>query len=108
MLMGNYRLPTQGAAQYREMLHGFARRAYAREMNGSCPEVVAQAVHHALTARRPRPRYRIGKHASLLGTLPKILPDRMLNATLLRIAGLPTRFGAVAADDGGQLYRRAA
>ncbi len=56
-------LPASGAAQYGEMLRGFARRAYAREMNGSPPDVVAWAVHHALTARRPRTRYCVGKHA---------------------------------------------
>jgi len=53
-------LPPNGAAQYGEMLLSFARRAYEREMNGSSPEVVAQAIHHALTATRPRTRYRVG------------------------------------------------
>lgn len=91
-------LPAEGAALYGEMLRKFAARAYAREMNGSPPEVVAQAVHHALTARRPRARYRAGKHARLLGALPRILPDRLLDSLLLRIAGLPTRFGALRAD----------
>jgi NAD(P)-dependent dehydrogenase (short-subunit alcohol dehydrogenase family) len=85
-------LPAVGAAQYGEMLRNFASRAYAREMHGSPPEVVAQAVHHALTARRPHARYRVGKHARLLTTLPKILPDRLLDALLLRIAGVPAVF----------------
>ncbi|MGE5206878.1 MAG: SDR family NAD(P)-dependent oxidoreductase, partial [Chlamydiota bacterium] len=92
-LVGN--LPAAGAAQYGQMLKNFAGRAYAREMNGSPPEVVAQAVHHALTARRPRTRYRVGKHARLLGALPQILPDRVLDALLLRIAGVPASFGAL-------------
>jgi NAD(P)-dependent dehydrogenase (short-subunit alcohol dehydrogenase family) len=101
-------LPARGAAQYGEMLKGFARRAYAREMNGSAPDVVAGAVHHALTAHRPRSRYLVGKHAKLLGTLPRILPRRLLEALLLRIAGLPTRFGAVPAADDRGVYQRAA
>jgi len=88
------RLPADGGRQYGEMLRKFARRAYAREMSGSPPEVVARAVHHALTSRRPRSRYKVGKHASLLAALPKILPDGILDATLLRIAGLPTKLGA--------------
>lgn len=88
-------LPAAGAAQYGQMLKNFAGRAYAREMKGSPPEVVAQAVHHALTARRPRTRYRVGKHARLLSALPQILPDRLLDAMLLRIAGVPARFGAL-------------
>lgn len=102
------RLPPRGAAQYGEMLRGFARRAYAREMNGSSPDVVAQAVHHALTARRPRIRYRPGKHAKLLTTLPRILSDRILGALLLRIAGLPTRFGAAASASDSEFQKRAA
>jgi hypothetical protein len=35
-------------------------------MNGSSPDVVAGAIHDALTAKRPRTRYRVGKHATLL------------------------------------------
>ncbi len=89
-------LPAAGAAQYGEILKNFARRAYAREMHGSPPQVVAQAVHHALTSRRPRTRYRVGKHARLLTTLPHILPERLLDALLLRIAGLPAGFAALA------------
>ena len=92
-VIGN--LPARGAEQYGEMLREFARRGYAREMNGSPPEVVAQAVHHALTARRPRTRYQVGKHAHLLTTLPRILADRLLDAILLRITGLPTKWDAL-------------
>lgn len=87
-------LPAPGAAQYRTMLERFARIAYAREMDGSPPDVVAKAVHHALTARRPRIRYTVGKHAKLLGTLPRILSDWLLDAIRFRIAGLPSGFGA--------------
>ena len=101
-------LPASGAAQYGEMLRRFAGRAYAREMNGSPPQVVARAVHHALTARRPRTRYQVGKHANLLVTLPKILPDWLLDAILLRILGLPTKFDAVVSADDRQLPKRAA
>jgi NAD(P)-dependent dehydrogenase (short-subunit alcohol dehydrogenase family) len=88
-------LPASGAAQYGEMMKKFTGRAYAREMNGSPPDVVARAVHHALTARWPRTRYQVGKHANLLATLPRILPDWLLDAILLRIVGLPTKLGAI-------------
>ena len=84
-------LGPEGAAQYGEMLKRFAARAYAREMNGSSPEVVANAVHHALTASRPRIRYRVGKHANLLPILAATLPDWLLDDLLLRIAGMPTK-----------------
>ncbi|MGH9568834.1 MAG: SDR family NAD(P)-dependent oxidoreductase, partial [Candidatus Angelobacter sp.] len=101
-------LPAQGAAQYGEMLREFVARAYQREMNGSLPDVVAAAVHHALTAPRPRIRYRVGKHAALLTTLPRVLPDRMLDALMLRIAGLPTEFGALTSPAKAKARKRAA
>ena len=55
---------------------------------------MARAVHHALTAARPKIRYRIGKDAKLLGALPAILPDRLLDAIRLRALGLPSKFDA--------------
>ena len=87
-------LPEKGAAQYGNMLRDFARRAYEREMNGSSPDAVAQAIQHALTARRPRTRYRVGKHATLLATLAAFLPDRLLDTIRFRITGMPTEFGS--------------
>jgi len=93
------KLPASGVAQYGEMLRAFVPRGYARELNGSPPEVVARAVHHALTARRPRIRYRAGKHAGMLATLPKILPERALDAMLLRMVGMPAKMDP---DSGSQ------
>lgn len=48
---------------------------YDREMNGSSPDVAAGAVHHALTASKPRSRYGVGKHATLLPAVAVLLPD---------------------------------
>ena len=58
------RLPPRGAAQYGKMLKAFASHAYAREMKGSEPYVVAQAVHHALSADGPGFDTRWGKMQS--------------------------------------------
>lgn len=88
-------LPEDGAAQYGEMLRGFARRAYEREMNGSSPDVVAEAIHHALTSASPRTRYRAGKHASLLPFLAAVLPDRLLDNIRFGIVGMPGKFGVL-------------
>jgi NAD(P)-dependent dehydrogenase (short-subunit alcohol dehydrogenase family) len=88
-------LPKEAREQYAEMLRNFTRRGYRREKNGSPPEVVARAVNHALTAARPRIRYVVGKDARLLTTLPRILPDRILDAIRLRALGLPAQFGAL-------------
>jgi hypothetical protein len=64
------------------------RRGYEMEKNGSSPDVVADAVQHALTSGRPRIRYRVGKHAKILATLPKILPERVMDALLRKMLGL--------------------
>ena len=81
-------LPADAQAQYGPMLRSFGRRAYAMEKSGSSPDVVARAVHHALTSSRPRIRYRVGKHAKLLATLPRMLPESILDAIRVRMFGL--------------------
>lgn len=91
-------LGTAGAARYGSMVREFTRRAYNREMAGSRPEVVANAVHHALTSRRPRIRYVVGKDAKLLSILPKVVPERVLDHIRLRLFGLPTEFNANSPD----------
>jgi NAD(P)-dependent dehydrogenase (short-subunit alcohol dehydrogenase family) len=101
-------LPAKGAAQYGNMLRDFARRAYKREMNGSSPDVVAQAIQHALTAKRPRTRYRVGQHATLLATLAAFLPDRLLDAIRFRITGMPTEFSSMPPLLEDRLTKRAA
>ena len=82
-------LPRDGREVYADALRAFHRRAYQRERGGSVPDVVARAVHHALTATRPRIRYPVGQDARLLVMLPRMLPDRWLDALRLRLFGLP-------------------
>ncbi|HUA15714.1 MAG TPA: SDR family NAD(P)-dependent oxidoreductase [Verrucomicrobiae bacterium] len=101
-------LPTQGQFRYGSLLRAFARQAYAREKAGSSPNVVANAVRHALTSAHPRVRYRVGKHAKLLTNLPRILPDWLLDALRMRMFRFP-KFGSLNADDRDQpTDRRAA
>jgi NAD(P)-dependent dehydrogenase (short-subunit alcohol dehydrogenase family) len=83
------RLPAEGTARYADMLRVFTRRARRRELDGSPPEEVAAAVHHALTAARPRPHYPVGKHSLFLSTAPRLLPDRLLDRLRLRLFGIP-------------------
>ena len=92
-------LPPEGAARYGDKLREFVRRGHAREAHGSPPEVVAQAIHHALTARRPRLRYQVGKDARMMVALPRLLPERALDRVRLRILGLSTAFGSEASQE---------
>ncbi len=97
-------LPPEGAARYAEMMRTFLRHGYEREQHGSPPEVVARAVHHALSSPRPRVRYPVGKNATILATLPKIIPAALLDRIRLRLFGLPTKFGS-AFDDRAPMAR---
>jgi len=81
-------LPPEAQKQYGSIIRKMGQRAYAMEKNGSSPQVVADAVHHALTSKRPRIRYRVGKHAKLLATLPKVLPESVMDAIRIRMFGL--------------------
>jgi NAD(P)-dependent dehydrogenase (short-subunit alcohol dehydrogenase family) len=67
-----------------------ATRADARNgtRRGGAPDAVARAVQHALTAKRPRTRYRVGRDARLvpiLRLLPDRVRDRLIVAHLARI-----------------------
>jgi hypothetical protein len=42
----------------------------------------------------PAPRYAVGKDARALTTMPRLLPDRLLDRIRLKMLGLPTAFGA--------------
>jgi NAD(P)-dependent dehydrogenase (short-subunit alcohol dehydrogenase family) len=83
------RLPARGEALYGPTLDAFMANATARGADGVPPERVARAVAHALTAARPRTRYRVGLDARLMWWMSKLLPDRALDALLIRSLGLP-------------------
>jgi NAD(P)-dependent dehydrogenase (short-subunit alcohol dehydrogenase family) len=82
-------LPPDGGDRYGSTLRAFIKRAHAREVRGSPPEVVAEVVLRALTARRPKPRYIVGKDARPLTLLPRLLPIGLLDRLELRVLGLP-------------------
>ena len=84
---GHPQSAAQAQAQYGPLIRGREAR-YEMEKKGSSPDVVADAVQHALTSSRPRIRYRVGKHAKILATLPKILPERVMDALLRKMLGL--------------------
>jgi len=81
-------LPPDAQQRYGSMIRSVGRRGYEMEKSGSSPDVVAVAVHHALTSSRPRLRYRVGKHAKLLALLPKILPETVFDSMRMKMLGL--------------------
>jgi NAD(P)-dependent dehydrogenase (short-subunit alcohol dehydrogenase family) len=81
------RLPAGVREYYGRSLDALRTRA-ARGMAGLPPERVADAVEHALTARRPRARYLVGRDARTrvwLQRLPTPIRDRLILAGLRRL-----------------------
>ena len=54
---------------------------------GVPPDQVAKAVEHALTARRPKTRYLVGRDAKLRAAMRRFLPDRFLDRGISRALG---------------------
>ena len=69
-------------AAVRKVVERAAQRAIS-------PDVVAEAVVHALTATRPKTRYLVGTDAKLRALMVKLLPDRISDRLLTWVLKLP-------------------
>jgi NAD(P)-dependent dehydrogenase (short-subunit alcohol dehydrogenase family) len=76
-------LAEQVSDRYRPRLEQFRTIAAARAANAAPADRVALAVEHALTARRPRTRYLVGRDARIRAALER-LPDRWRDRILAR------------------------
>jgi NAD(P)-dependent dehydrogenase (short-subunit alcohol dehydrogenase family) len=86
------RLPAEAQQRYGEMIRSVGRRGF--EMEKTAVRLTwPTAVHRALTSGRPRIRYRMGKHARLLASLPKILPESWFDWMRLKMLGLTQSAG---------------
>ena len=87
-------LPDRAKRLYGAAMVAMTKSVDRRAANAIEPDVVAKAIQHALTARRPRTRYLVGIDAKLLRTLSLVLPDRVLDALVMRALGLHGAKGA--------------
>jgi NAD(P)-dependent dehydrogenase (short-subunit alcohol dehydrogenase family) len=74
-------------------LYGEGYRAFKefekQNVEGAVPcDVVSRAIFHALTARRPRTRYQVGKNARLFVLLTQLFPDRAVDWVTRKVMGL--------------------
>jgi NAD(P)-dependent dehydrogenase (short-subunit alcohol dehydrogenase family) len=81
-------LGEEGRKLYGDAYRTMITHSLANERTGSSPDVIARAVLHALTARRPRVRYPVGKGSRLMSTLGRWLPQRALDRVRARALGL--------------------
>jgi NAD(P)-dependent dehydrogenase (short-subunit alcohol dehydrogenase family) len=81
-------LPPRGHELYGSDLRGVQKAIESTAARGLAPEKVAEAVHHALSAKRPRPRYLIGRESQARVLAESLLPARAFDAVIARAMGL--------------------
>lgn len=81
-------LDARNRAAYGALLNRALERALHLERHGSDPDEVADRVARAVSARRPRARYLVGRHARRLAVLA-VLPPVLLDPLRRRLFGLP-------------------
>jgi NAD(P)-dependent dehydrogenase (short-subunit alcohol dehydrogenase family) len=85
--------PPQAFELYGAALAAYGSAAKRAGQAGISPEAVVRAVEHALTARKPKTRYLVGR-VHLRAFLKRILPDRMLDLLIARSIGSPKKPGS--------------
>ena len=72
-------MPEEAKRLYGESIEA-ARKTALKASEGAIPTIhVAKAVHHALTAPKPRTRYLVGKEAKIAARLAWLFPDRAMD-----------------------------
>ncbi len=94
-----WRKGAEGAEETIGELPERVRTLYARELaalqagvrkiaaGASPPEAAAEAIEHALTAKRPRTLYTVGRDARIQGALHAVMPARAFDALVARAMG---------------------
>jgi NAD(P)-dependent dehydrogenase (short-subunit alcohol dehydrogenase family) len=86
-------LPPETGRFYGPLITAIRKGVADQVSRANPPETVARAVLHALRAKRPRTRYKVGLDAWLEWVLARWLPDRLRDRVLTRLLGLPGRGG---------------
>ncbi len=78
-------LPTEAIARYGGLLDHTEAVIAQSKKHAAPASKVADAVEHALTARRPKPTYVVGRDARAAAALLRVLPHRLRAALVRRI-----------------------
>jgi NAD(P)-dependent dehydrogenase (short-subunit alcohol dehydrogenase family) len=71
--------PAEIQEVYGRSMVRFQERVATAEKRSSPVKVVVRAIEHALTARRPRTRYPVGRGIKLMALLANTMPDKVLD-----------------------------
>jgi NAD(P)-dependent dehydrogenase (short-subunit alcohol dehydrogenase family) len=79
----------EGAALYKDSIDSM--RKAAREIGdaGIPADEVAKVVEHALSAKKPKTRYVVGRDARIQAIAKKVVPDRQMDRIVASRLGLP-------------------
>ncbi len=84
-----HKLPRRVRELYSEMIRAAQTMSEQAASSAISPDFVARAVEHALTTRHPKARYMVGNQAKFVAALVRMLPNRSLEALVLRRLGWP-------------------
>jgi NAD(P)-dependent dehydrogenase (short-subunit alcohol dehydrogenase family) len=87
-------LSPAGKHRYGEPMEKFTRWTDKMHKRSLKPEQVARVVLSALRSKYPKTRYRIGWDSHGMALLSWLLPDRLFDKVILKVAFLPMKFGA--------------
>jgi hypothetical protein len=76
---------------YGPALTAFKKRFVSSGRKGLPPERIGEAIHHALTTPKPRPRYAVLRGRFFNWTLPLLLPKRVVDRVIAKALGLTRR-----------------
>jgi NAD(P)-dependent dehydrogenase (short-subunit alcohol dehydrogenase family) len=82
----NGQLPPEMNERYGTIIEWQRRRAQRSHARGLSPDVVARSVVHALTVRRPRRRYMMGR-STYMGEVARLLPAALRERIILNRMG---------------------
>jgi NAD(P)-dependent dehydrogenase (short-subunit alcohol dehydrogenase family) len=77
-------MPAEAMELYGAGIRGARTSAKNAQEHGASPDLVAAAIEHALTAKRPKTRYLVGSDAKLIARVVRHLPDRTRDRLMVR------------------------
>jgi hypothetical protein len=77
-------MTTEQRGRYATLMHSIISQAQAAIPKGVPAEEAGRVIADAITSKRPRTRYTVGRDAAIIVRLVRCLSDRMLDSLLTR------------------------
>jgi NAD(P)-dependent dehydrogenase (short-subunit alcohol dehydrogenase family) len=77
-------MPPDAERLYGRLIAGVRKQTARIAQGGSPPSAVAEVIGTALTAKRPRTRYLVGRDAKMRARVDAVLPDRLMDRAVER------------------------